>query len=73
MNRIKCLLLFFLFTLIISCGKEKNEISKIKETRQDLEIMTTYREAHKALEQNDPYFAAKKFPFTCKIIMLRLL
>ena len=61
MNRIKCLLLFFLFTLIISCGKEKNEISKIKETRQDLEIMTTYREAHKALEQNDPYFAAKKF------------
>ena len=61
MNRIKCLLLFFLFTLIISCGKEKNEISKIKETRQDLEIITAYREAHKALEQNDPYFAAKKF------------
>ena len=61
MNRIKCLLLFFLFTLIISCGKEKNEISKIKEIRQDLEIITTYKEAHKALEQNDPYFAAKKF------------
>lgn len=47
--------------LFSSCGKEKKEISNIKETRQDLEILATYEEAYKALEENDPYFAAKKF------------
>ena len=47
--------------LIYSCSKEEKEISYIKETRQDLEIATAYKEAYKALEENDPYFAAKKF------------
>jgi len=47
--------------LINSCGKEKKEISVIKETRQDLEIATAYKDAYKALNENDPYFAAKKF------------
>ena len=62
MNQIKYLLIVFLFTLIISCGKEqKKEISKIKETKQELEIITAYNEAYKALDENDPYFAARKF------------
>ena len=62
MNQVKYLLIIFLFTLVISCGKEqKKEISKIKETKQELEIITSYNEAYKALEENDPYFAAKKF------------
>ena len=42
-----------------SCGKEKEKISVIKETRQDLEIITAYKEAYKALDENDPYFAEK--------------
>jgi len=52
--------LFVLFFLN-SCGKEEKEISLIKENRQDLELVATYREAYKALGENDPYFAAKKF------------
>ena len=61
MNLIKYLVIVFLLTSLSSCGKEQKEISKIKETRQDLEIITSYREAYKALEENDPYFAATKF------------
>ena len=60
MNHIKYLLLVFIF-LLNSCAQEINEISVIKETNQDLEIVTAYKEAYKALEENDPYFAAKKF------------
>ncbi len=52
--------LFVLFFLN-SCGKEEKEISLIKENRQDLELVATYREAYKALSESDPYFAAKKF------------
>ena len=61
MNHIKYLFIIFVLILFSSCGKEKKEISKIKETRQDLEILAAYEEAYKALEENDPYFAAKKF------------
>ena len=61
MNHIKNLIIIFLVILLNSCGKEKKEISNIKETRQDLEIIAAYKEAYKALDENDPYFAAKKF------------
>ena len=55
------MLVIFLLIFSYSCGKEKKEISYIKETKQDLEIATTYKEAYEALDLNDPYFAAKKF------------
>ena len=61
MNQIKFLLIIFFMLLLNSCSKEEKEISYIKETRQDLEIVRAYNEAYRALEQNDPYFAAKKF------------
>ena len=61
MNNIKFFLIIFLLMFLNSCGKEKEKISVIKETRQDLEIITAYKEAYKALDENDPYFAAKKF------------
>tara|TARA_B100000035_G_C20975430_1_gene542952 strand:- start:441 stop:1280 length:840 start_codon:yes stop_codon:yes gene_type:complete len=61
MNQIRYLLVVFLIIFLNSCAKEKKEISNIKEIRQDLEIITAYKEAYKALEENDPYFAAKKF------------
>ena len=47
--------------LSYSCSKEEKEISYIKETKQELEIATAYNEAYKALNESDPYFAAKKF------------
>ena len=61
MNQFKYLLLIISIILFSSCGKEKKEISQIKETNQDLEIILAYKEGYKALEENDPYFAAKKF------------
>ena len=61
MKFIKFLLIIISFVLLFSCSKEKKEISFIKETKQELEIATAYNEAYKALEESDPYFAAKKF------------
>jgi len=52
------LLFIFFFT---ACSKDEKEISIIKEDKQDLEMISAYREAYKALEELDPYFAAKKF------------
>ncbi len=61
MKFIKFLLVFISLIFFYSCTKEEKEISIIKETKQELEIATAYNEAYKALEENDPYFAAKKF------------
>ena len=60
MIKILYLVLFALFFLN-SCAKEEKEISVIKENKQDLELVVTYKEAYKALNEGDPYFAAKKF------------
>ena len=59
MKNIKYLLIFLF--LINSCAKDEKEVSSIKETRQELEIVTSYKEAYEALNDGDPYFAAKKF------------
>ena len=59
MNKLKYLLIFFLI-ILNSCSKEK-EISLIKETNQDLEMITAYKEGLQGLEDNDFYYAAKKF------------
>ncbi len=61
MNRTKFFLAIFFLVFITSCSNETKEISPIKEERQDLEIVTAYKEAYKALGEGDPYFAAKKF------------
>ena len=39
----------------------KKEISIIKESNQNLEMITAYREGYEALTNNDPFYAAKKF------------
>ena len=61
MKYLKISVLILNLIFFYSCAKEEKEISNIKETRQDLEIATAYKEAYRALEENDPYFAAKKF------------
>ena len=53
--------IFLIFFLIIACAKEEKEISIIKESKQDLEMVAAYEEGYLAIEQGDPYFAAKKF------------
>ena len=53
--------IFILIFLLSSCAKEEKKISYIKATTQDLEIAESYKEAYKALDEGDPYFAARKF------------
>ena len=48
-------------TLLASCSKDSDDFSRIKENKQDLELIANYTEAYRALNQGDPYFAAKKF------------
>ena len=60
MNKLNYLLLLLLF-LFIACSKDQKETSLIQETRQDLEMISAYRDGYDALEKGDPYFAAKKF------------
>ncbi len=54
---------FFLLILVIAligCAKEEKKVS-IKETSQELEMISSYNEAYESLNDGDPYFAAKKF------------
>tara|TARA_B100000003_G_scaffold196917_1_gene200385 strand:- start:1481 stop:2320 length:840 start_codon:yes stop_codon:yes gene_type:complete len=61
MNHKKFLLIIFIIFSVNSCADTQKEVDIIKETNQDLEMLTAYKEAYEALEQNDPYFAAKRF------------
>ena len=55
-------LFVFSFLLFLNaCSKDEKEISIIKENRQDLEMISAYKEAYKALNEGDPYYASKKF------------
>ena len=57
----KFIIFIVISILLSSCAKEEQKISKIKETDQNQEMIATYKEAYKALEKNDIFFAAKKF------------
>ena len=61
MKNLKFYITIILFIILSSCAKEEKKISLIKETSQNLEMMSVYQEAYNALDNNDPYFAAKKF------------
>lgn len=61
MHRFNLILFISFIFFFNSCAKEEKEISLIKETKQDLEMISAYKEAYKALEEGDPYFAAKRF------------
>ncbi len=54
-------LILILLMIVSACSKEEIKAPTIKETRQDLEIITAYKEAYNAIDRGDPYFAAKKF------------
>ena len=56
-----CLYILLSLLLLNACSKNKDEISTIKESRQDLEMMSAYLEGYESLSKGDPYFAAKKF------------
>jgi outer membrane protein assembly factor BamD len=56
----KLVLLLILFNLQ-SCSTNEEEISLIKEVDQELEMITSYKEAMINLNSGDTYYAAKKF------------
>ena len=60
MNRFSFLIILVLLFLN-ACSKEEKKISIIKESKQTMEMVAAYEEAYLALNQGDPYFAAKKF------------
>ena len=61
MKKTKFLLFIVLSLFIFSCSKNQNNISKIKENKQDLELRITFEDAYQALKSGDLYFAANRF------------
>jgi outer membrane protein assembly factor BamD len=56
------LLILLIFVSIISCSsKVEKEITKLKETDQEQEMISAYREAMESLNKGDYFFASKKF------------
>ena len=60
MNMLRFLLILLILSLL-NCSKEKKEVSIISQSNQDLEIIKTYEDAYKALNDGDPFYASKKF------------
>tara|TARA_B100000902_G_C27087487_1_gene802120 strand:- start:17 stop:847 length:831 start_codon:yes stop_codon:yes gene_type:complete len=59
MLRLRLIIILLLF--LNSCSKDRNEVSLLKENRQDLEMISAYYDAYNSLNQGDTYYAAKKF------------
>ena len=57
----KFICISFIILLFFGCSNKINEGPVIKENSQELEMINVYKEAYKALDEGDPYFAAKKF------------
>ena len=57
----KIIFILFLFLLSFGCSKNDEKISVIKEQSQELEMISAYNDAYQALNEGDPWFAAKKF------------
>ena len=56
----KLAILLIFFTLQ-SCSQKEIEVSKIKETNQELEMISSYNEGIKNITDKDYFYAAKKF------------
>ena len=56
----KLIILLSIF-ILNGCSKNDKEISIIKEINQEDEMIQAYKEGVKALDENDTFFAAKKF------------
>jgi outer membrane protein assembly factor BamD len=55
------LLILIIFFQVLSCSKNKKEISLIKENNQELEMVETYKEAIDNLEKRQYFIASQKF------------
>ena len=58
----KIIIIFFTyFIFIVSCSKDVEKKSVIKEKSLDLQVLEVYQEGIKSLEDGDVFFAVKKF------------
>ena len=61
MNFFSKLIIILAILILNACSKNDKEISLFKEINQEDEMIQAYKEGVKALEENDTFFAAKKF------------
>ena len=61
MNFLSKLTIILAILSLIACAKNDKEISLIKGINQEDEMIQAYKDGTKALEENDTFFAAKKF------------
>ena len=61
MNFFSKLIIILAILILNACSKNDKEISLIKEINQEDEMIQAYKEGVKALEENDIFFATKKF------------
>jgi outer membrane protein assembly factor BamD len=61
MNFFSKLTIILAILILNACSKNDKEISLIKEINQEDEMIQAYKEGVKALEENDTFFATKKF------------
>ena len=61
MNKFNFLILILIFFLSGCAKNNVEEVSAVKKTSQELEMISSYNEAYQALNRGDPFFAAKKF------------
>ena len=55
------LVILLIFFSLQSCSKKELEVSKIKEVNQELEMISSYQEAMKNINDGDYFYAAKQF------------
>ena len=61
MLNLRYILIIIFISLLISCSKEEKKISTINEKSIELQILESYREGLKELDEGDALYAAKKF------------
>ena len=61
MNFFSKLIIILAILILNACSKNDKEISLIKEINQEDEMIQAYKAGVKALDENDNFFAAKKF------------
>ena len=61
MNFFLKIILILIPIILSSCAQEKKETPAIKEIDQKTEMVSSYKEAKKILDEGDAFYAAKKF------------
>ena len=61
MKTLTKILILSIVVILSSCSKNENKISKITEIDQEDEMIATYKEGMKNLDEGDAFYAAKKF------------